>query len=104
MCGFVSNSIEIVTFLRKNGDLPKQVVDFPRERDTFRNKIMEIIEDFACEDKTLSILREFRIFLLFLQVSFFFYFLHFFNVFSSFSTIIIFHFFHSLSFLDFRHV
>ena len=26
--------------------LPKRVVDFPRERDTFRNKIMEIVEDF----------------------------------------------------------
>ena len=25
---------------------PKRVVDFPRERDTFRNTIMEIVEDF----------------------------------------------------------
>ena len=37
---------EIVTFLGENGDHPKRVVDFPRERDTFRNKIMEIVEDF----------------------------------------------------------
>ena len=38
--------MKIVTFLRKNGYPPKRVVDFPRERDTFRNKIMEIVEDF----------------------------------------------------------
>ena len=38
---FVSRPMKIVTFLLKNGDLPK-----PRERDTFRNKIMEIVEDF----------------------------------------------------------
>ena len=36
----------IATFLRKNGDSPKRVADFLRERDTFRNKIMEIVEDF----------------------------------------------------------
>ena len=46
MCVFVSRPIEIVTFLWKNGDLPKRVVDFLRERDTFRNKNMEIVEDF----------------------------------------------------------
>ena len=49
MCVFVSRPMKIVTFLRKNGDSAKRVVDFPRERDTFRNKIMEIVEDFACE-------------------------------------------------------
>ena len=38
MCVFVSRPMEIVTFLRKNGDSAKRVVDFPRERDTFRNK------------------------------------------------------------------
>ena len=38
--------MKIATFLRKNADLPKRVVDFPVERDTFRNKIMEIVEDF----------------------------------------------------------
>ena len=41
--------MKIVTFLRKNGYLPKRVVDFLRERDTFRNKTMEIVEDFASE-------------------------------------------------------
>ena len=46
MCVFVSRPMKIVTFLRKNGDTPKRVVDFPRERDTFRNKIMETVEDF----------------------------------------------------------
>ena len=38
--------MKIVTFLRKNADHPKRVVHFPLERDTFRNKIMEIVEDF----------------------------------------------------------
>ena len=38
--------MNIVTLLWKNGDHPKRVVDFPQERDTFRNKIMEIVEDF----------------------------------------------------------
>ena len=46
MCVFVSRPMKIVTFLRKNDYLPKRVVDFPRERDTFRNKIMEIVKDF----------------------------------------------------------
>ena len=43
---FVSRPMKIVTFLRKDDYSPKRVVDFPRERDTFRNKIMEIVEDF----------------------------------------------------------
>ena len=30
----------------KNDYLPKRVVDFPLEKDTFRKKIMEIVEDF----------------------------------------------------------
>ena len=38
--------MKIVTFLGKNGYTPKRVVDFPQERDTFRNKIMEIVEVF----------------------------------------------------------
>ena len=46
MCVFVSRPMKIVTFPRKNDHPPKRVVDFPLERDTFRNKIMEIIEDF----------------------------------------------------------
>ena len=38
--------MKIVTVLLKNGDPAKRVVNFPLERDTFRNKIMEIVEDF----------------------------------------------------------
>ena len=38
--------MKIVTFLRKKRDPVKRVVDFPLERDTFRNKIMEIVKDF----------------------------------------------------------
>ena len=38
--------MKIVTFLRKNDYLPERVVDFRLERDTFRNKIMEIVKDF----------------------------------------------------------
>ena len=38
--------MKIVTFLRENADPAKRVVDFPRDRDTFRNKIMEIVKDF----------------------------------------------------------
>ena len=45
MCVFVSRQTKIVTFHRKNDYHPKRVVEFPRERDTFRNKIMEIVED-----------------------------------------------------------
>ena len=43
---FVARPMKIVTFLRKNDYFPKRVVDFPLGRDTFRNKIMEILEDF----------------------------------------------------------
>ena len=46
MCVFVSRPTKIVTFLRKNGENPKRVVDFLLGRDTFRNKIMEIVLDF----------------------------------------------------------
>ena len=38
--------MNIATFLRKKGETPKLVVDLLRERDTFRKKIMEIVEDF----------------------------------------------------------
>ena len=38
--------MKFVTFLMKSGDLPKRVVDFPLARDTFRNKILEIVKDF----------------------------------------------------------
>ena len=39
--------MKIVTFPMKNGETPKWVVDFLWEKDTFRNKIMEIVEDFV---------------------------------------------------------
>ena len=39
--------MKTATFPRENGhSLPKRVVDFPWERDTFRKKIMEIVENF----------------------------------------------------------
>ena len=46
MCVSVSHPMKIGTFLGKNGETPKRVVDSPRERDTFQNKIMEIVKDF----------------------------------------------------------
>ena len=55
MCVFVSRPMKIVTFLRKNGDLPKRVVDFLRERDTFRNIIMKIVEDFDEKNTTTTV-------------------------------------------------
>ena len=76
--------MKIVTFIRKNGETAKRFVDFPRERDTFRNKIIEIVEDFACESK-------------FLHFSFFF---HHFSTFFHF--FMIFHFFLFLRFLFFH--
>ena len=44
---FVSRPMNIVTFLGKTGDPANRVVDFPLERDTFRNKIKEIVDDFG---------------------------------------------------------
>ena len=38
--------MKIVTSLRKNDYSPKRVFDFPLERDTFRIKLTEIVEDF----------------------------------------------------------
>ena len=60
--------MKIVTFLRKNGETAKRVVDFPLERDTFRNKIMEI--DFLSFSS---------FFFFFLHVSVFFFFFFFFS-------------------------
>ena len=95
MCVFVSRPMNIFTFLRKNDYTPKRVVDFPLERDTFRNKIMEIVKDFDEKSynnngkpwKSSRILRVNPIF----SFSFFCFiiFLHFFVFFS---------FFHFLSF------
>ena len=44
---FCFTSNEHCHFCLENGETPKRVVDFPRERDTFRNNIMEIVEDFV---------------------------------------------------------
>ena len=106
MCVFVSRPMKINTFLRKNDYLPKRVVDFPWERDTFRNKIMEIVEDFDEKSynnngkpwKSSWILRVNPIFFIFL--SFFIIFLHFFHFsfFSFFHFFFFFIFFHFLSF------
>ena len=44
MCVFVSRPMKIVTLLWKNGDLPKRVVDFPRES----------VDVYQCDDTTFS--------------------------------------------------
>ena len=90
MCDFVSRPMKIVTFLWKNGDNPKRVVDFPLERDTFRNKIIEIVEDFDEKSynnngKQWKSSRILRVKATFLHFSFFFH--HFFSIFSFFSFI-----------------
>ena len=106
--------MKIVTFpWKKNGDPAKRVVDFPRERDTFRKKIMEIVEDFDEKSynnngkpwKSSRILRVNPNF--FICLSFFFFFSFFFH-FSNFSFFVIFviflsffHFFISFHFLSF---
>ena len=38
--------MQLSLFIGKKAVTPKLVVDFLLERDTFRNKIMEIVEDF----------------------------------------------------------
>ena len=53
MCVFVSRPMKTVTFLRKNGDLPKRVVDFPREETHIPNQNRGNRRDFACESKFL---------------------------------------------------
>ena len=100
-CAFVSRPMKIVTLLRKNGDHPKRVVEFPWERDTFRNKIMEIVEDFDEESyynngkpwKSSRILRVKPNFFIFSLLIFFSFFVFFF-IFSFFHFFIVFHFFH----------
>ena len=76
----------------------KRVFDFPLERDTFRNKIMEIVEDLTKKSynnngkpwKSSRILRVNPFF----HFSFFFHhFLHFFHFFIFFIFFIFFHFF-----------
>ena len=94
--------MKIVTFLRKNDYPPKRVVDFPRERDTFRNKIMEIVEDFDEKSynnngKTWKSSRILRVNPFF---SFFFLFSSFFCIFPFFHFFIFLHF--SFSFIFFH--
>ena len=91
--------MKFVTFLRKNGETAKRVVDFPLERDTYRNKIIEIVEDF--DEKSYNNngkpLKSSRILCVnpnfFIFLSFFIIFLHFFIFFSFFSLFSFFHFF-----------
>ena len=86
-CVFCFTSNEIFHFSSEKRVHPKRVVDFHRERDTFRNKIMEIVEDFEeksynnnCEPwKSSRMLRVKPSFIIFL--SFFIIFLHFFSFF-----------------------
>ena len=100
MCVFGSRPMKIATFLRKNDYLPKRVVDSCRERDTFQNKIMEIVEDFACKSNFFHFSFLSSFFSIFCFFCFFFsFFLFFFQFFIflhflSFSFI----FFHFLSF------
>ena len=111
MCVFVSRPMKVVTFLRKNGYHPKRVVDFLRARDTFRNKIMEAVEDFdekSCSNnngrpwKSLRILRVKPNFFIFHCSSFFFFsFFRFFFIFSFF--LFLFFFFFISSFFIFLH-
>ena len=90
MCIFVSRPMKIATFLRKNDYPPKRVVDFPRERDTFRNKIMEIVEDFdeRCYNNNGKPWKSSRI----LRVNPFFHFSFFFHSFTPFFFVFFFHF------------
>ena len=114
MCVFVSR-------LRKNGDLPKRIVDFLREKDTFRNKIMEIVEDFDEKSynnnskhwKSARICRvkpnffifhhcsSFFFILLFLIFSFFRFLFHCFRVFLFFVFFLNYVFFHFFTFFSF---
>ena len=86
MCVFVSRPMKIVIFLRKNDYSPKRVVDFPPERNTFRNRqrfwrkklqqqrwTLEIVKDFACESNFFHFS--------FFFSSFFFIFFRFFSIF-----------------------
>ena len=108
MCVFVSRPMKIVTFLLKNDYTPKRVVGFPRERDTFRNKIMEIVEDFDEKSynnngkswKSSRILSVNPFFFIFLSI--FIIFLHFFVFFFIFSFSFIFLHFLSFSFIFFH--
>ena len=91
--------MKIATFHLNNGETPKRVVDVPRERDTFRNKIMEIVEDFdeKCYNNNGKSWKSSRILRvnLFFHFSFFFhFFIYFFFSFFHFFIFFIFSFFH----------
>ena len=95
--------MKIVTVIRKNDYSPKRVVDFSMERDTFRNKIMEIVKDFDEQRynnngkpwKSSMILRvnPFFHFSPSFLLFFHFYFFPFFFIFSFFHFLNFFHFF-----------
>ena len=88
---FCFTSNENCHFSSEKRDPAKRVVDFPRERDTFRNKIMEIVENFDEKSynngkpwKSSRILRlnpNFFIFLSFFIISLHFSFFHCFHFF-----------------------
>ena len=107
MCVFVSRPMKIATFLRKNDYPPKRVVHFLRERDTFRNKIMEIVEDFDEKKVTtttvnLEIVEDFACEAKFLHFSLLIILLHFdFSHFLIFSFVSLFSFFDIFLFLNF---
>ena len=69
--------MKIVTFLRKNDDPPKRVVDFPWERDTFRNKIMKSSRILTKKVTTTTVnpgnRRGFCVWIHFFHFSFFFH-------------------------------
>ena len=101
MCVICSTSNEHCHFSLEKRDSAKRVVDFTLERDTFRNKIMEIVEDF--DEKTYNNngkpLKSSRI----LRVNPIFF--HFSSCFSIFRHVLsfsfIFHFFHFFIFFHF---
>ena len=53
MCVFVSRLKEIATFPKKNGDPQKLIADHPEKNTPYEQPIMDIVDDFACEDKNL---------------------------------------------------
>ena len=107
VCFCLTSNENCHSSLEKRLLLPKRVVDFPRERDTFRNKIMEIVKDFDEKSynnngkpwKLSRILRVNPCFFIFL--SFFIIFLHFFVFLHFFIFFNFFIFLHFLSFLSF---
>ena len=100
MCIFVSRPMKIVTFLLKNRDHPKRVIDFHLERDTFRNQIIEIVDDFD-EKSYNNNGKPWKIVEILHLNPFVFIFLSFFNIFLHFFVFFIFHFFPFFSLFHF---